>query len=131
MLLHKSQVFWNNSHLITIFMFCINLKILENTLLFLLIICAEENYLKAIDKVQYFNGHHKLINSTIYNHRGHLNSTESILAPLMNKTIDNKLKEPTQTSSKNMNWWSEKKGKISFITLLIIEFKVQMEYSQK
>ena len=48
----------------------------------------------------------------------------------MNKTIDNKLKEPTQTSSKNMNWWSEKKGKISFITLLIIEFKVQMEYNQ-
>ena len=124
--MHKSQVFWNNSHLITIFMFCINLKILENTLLFLLIICAEENYLKAIDKVQYFNGHHKLINSTIYSHRGLLNITASTLVPL-----DNNLKEPTQNSSENLNRWSEKKGKTSFITFLIIEFKVQMEYNQK
>ena len=107
-------------------MFCINLKILENTLLFLLIICAEENYLKAIDKVQYFNGHHKLINSTIYSHRGLLNITASTLAPL-----DNNLKEPTQNSSENMNRWSDKKGKTSIITLLIIKFKVQMEYNQK
>ena len=108
-----------------------NLKILENILLFLIIICVEENYLKAIDTVPYLHGHHKLINSTIYNHRGLLNITASTLAPLMNKSIDNNLKEPTQNSSENMNRWSEKNGKTSFITFLIIKFKVQMEYNQK
>ena len=103
-----------------------NLKILENILLFLIIICVEENYLKAIDTVPYLHGHHKLINSTIYSHRGLLNITASTLVPL-----DNNLKEPTQNSSENMNRWSDKKGKTSFITLLIIKFKVQMEYNQK
>ena len=103
-----------------------NLKILENILLFLIIICVEENYLKAIDTVPYLHGHHKLINSTIYSHRGLLNITASTLAPL-----DNNLKEPTQNSSENMNRWSEKKGKTSFISFPIIKFKAQMEYNQK